>query len=455
MEMSAIAVETKTGIARSRRLRRLGLLIVVSAGLIWGGWRWWSVMQYRRAIAEIQKDIQAGRHGHARLKLAAVSAWSANPDEVAYLAGICERARGRPEAAAESWARVSPSSSFAVPAILRRTERLLERGHLSLAEQLIKSSLEDPRIDGSGLRLSLVPTYCQEGRVNEAERMIEASWEQLNQSGTGGSEDAIKLVRLHIAVWLEAPPIEADRAFLEQAARSAPEDDRIWLGRANLALRTGSYDEASRWLEACQRRRPEDVPVWRASLYWAMATDKIAAVRQALEHLQPRHLSAPRFRELAAWLAARSGRINEHFRPFMLEREIRELMLVVAVAPADVATLERLAERAVQAGRLNQAAEFRRKKSEIDQHRTRYQELFKRKQPYRDAVEMARLAQQLGRRFEAKAFLTIALAVDPKRDDLRGELDALDKYRDAVDESKTPLATLLAPDLARAEPATR
>ena len=49
-----------------------------------------------------------------------------------------------------------------------------------------------------------------------------------------------------------------------QAASLAPDDDRVWLGRANLAIRTGAYDEAKRWLDACLKRRPEDVPVWRA-----------------------------------------------------------------------------------------------------------------------------------------------------------------------------------------------
>ncbi len=449
MEMSAIAVERKKGMPRSRRPWRLGVLVIVSAGLLWSGWRWWGVTQYRRTIAEIQKDIQAGRHGHARLKLAGVSAWIANPDEVAYLAGICERARGRPEAAVESWARVSPSSSFAVPAILRRTEFLLERGQLSAAEQLIKSSLADRRIDGSGLRLALVPTYCQEGRVSDAERLIEASWNDLQQSGAGGSEDAIKLVRLHIALRLEEPPIEATRAFLEQAARSAPEDDRIWLGRANLALKTGANDEAAHWLEACEGRRP-DVSVWRASLRWAMATDRIAAVRRALEHLYPGDLPPARFRELAAWLAARAGRTNEAFRPFMLEWELRELKLALAADPANIAILDRLTERAVQGRRPDKAAEFRDKKSEIQRLRARYQELYNRNQPYRDAAEMSQIALQLGHSFEGRALLTIALAVDPKRDDLRGQLETFGKDREVGNESAPSLAVILAADLARA-----
>ena len=68
-------------------------------------------------------------------------------------------------------------------------------------------------------------------------------------------------------------------------------------------------------------------------------------------------------------------------------------------------------------------------------------------QPYRDAMEMGRLAEQLGRRFEAKAFLTIALTVDPKRNDLRVYFDTLAHTREVVNESAIPLASLLAPDL--------
>ena len=56
------------------------------------------------------------------------------------------------------------------------------------------------------------------------------------------------------------------------------------------------------------------------------------------------------------------------------------------------------------------------------QIRARYQKLNERKQPIRDAQEMARLAGQLGREFEARAFLTIAIAEDPDRADLKSAL---------------------------------
>jgi hypothetical protein len=66
-------------------------------------------------------------------------------------------------------------------------------------------------------------------------------------------------------------PVEVIRSDLDSAARLNPQDDRIRPGRANLAIRIGSYDEAARWLDACRGRSPADVPVWRARLDWALA----------------------------------------------------------------------------------------------------------------------------------------------------------------------------------------
>ena len=88
---------------------------------------------------------------------------------------------------------------------------------------------------------------------------------------------------MHIELTLKPTPVETIRAFLDQAARLAPDDDRVWLGRANLAIRTGAYDEAERWLDACLRRRPDDVPVWRARLSWGIATNRIDVVKQAAD----------------------------------------------------------------------------------------------------------------------------------------------------------------------------
>jgi thioredoxin-like negative regulator of GroEL len=406
------------------RARWTLVLPVVAGGLLWGGWKWWEVRRDRRAIAEVREEINAGLHGTAARKLMAILARRPDSDEADYLLGTCEMARGRTEAAVESWARVPPDSRFAPRSILGRIQVHMEHGRLAEAEQLVKDALDDPRIDGSGLPILLGPVYCQQGRLDEAERLIEARWDHLNEAGEGPSEKAINLVRLHIELGRTIPPVEVIRSVLDQAARFAPEDDRVWLGKANLAIRIGSYDEAARWLDACLRRRPDDVPAWRARLDWAVATNRIAEAQEALEHLPAEASTPARVNKLAAWFAARRGD---------RESERRALERLIKVDPADLAALDRLAELAEQAGQPTRAADLRRKKSEIDQLKARYQKLHERNQPMRDAAEMARLAEQLGRRFEARGFLTFAVAVDSDRNDLRRDLARLNQRTDPTE----------------------
>ena len=64
-------------------------------------------------------------------------------------------------------------------------------------------------------------------------------------------------------------PVDAITLALGKAKQSAPDDDRVWLGLADLATRTGRFDEAGDWLTRCERARPDDPAVWRARLDWA------------------------------------------------------------------------------------------------------------------------------------------------------------------------------------------
>jgi len=258
-------------------------------------------------------------------------------------------------------------------------------------------------------------------------------------AGEGASEAAINLVRLHIEQRRTTNPVEAVRSFLDRAARSAPEDDRVWLGKASLAIRAGSYDEAARWLDACLRRRPDDVPVWRARLLWAMAIGRVPEARLATEHLPAAESTPVQVHKLVAWFAAQRG-------DAVSERGALESL--VAADPADFTALDRLIELAGKDGRPDFALELRSKKTKIERLQIRYQELYHRYQPLRDAAEMARLAEQLGRGFEARAFLTVAVAVDPDRDDLGSELVRLNKQaKITTNEPERTLAGLLAPEL--------
>jgi thioredoxin-like negative regulator of GroEL len=368
-----------------RGWRRISWVLqaAVVGGLIWGGWAWWDLRSYRGALARIRGEIHAGRPGHAAQHLRDLLAWKPGSDEAAYLLGTCEQARGRPQDAAAAWRQVPPDSPFAAQAIQGLMELEVQRGRLADAEKLVRDALDDPRIRGSGLTLALGVVYAQQGRVEEAGRLIEESWERLERAGEASLERAIPLVRLHIRLRRDPPPVEAIRAFLDRAARRAPDDDRVWLGKAILAIRTGSYAEAARWLDACQRRRPEDVPVWRARLDWARATNQLEAVRQAAEHLPGAGSSPALVPNLAAWLAARRGDV---------EAERRALERLLAADPTEFAAWDRLAELAVQAGQPECAAGLRRGKAEIQRLQTRYQELDRRNQPIRDAAELARLA---------------------------------------------------------------
>lgn len=288
-------------------------------------------------------------------------------------------------------------------------ELLIEQGRFADAEALVNRMLIYPQIDS----ILLGPIYCHQGRVEEAERLVEGRWHHLDDAGEGASEKAINLLRLHIELRRTIPSIDATREFLKQSGTLAPDDDRIWLGRANLAIRSGAYDEAWGLLDACLRQRPDDTALWRARLSWAMAMARVAEAREALRHLPAAQSTAADVQKLAAWFALNRGDIAS---------ERRALERLIAVDPAYFQALDRLIDLAVKEGRHDEAADLRNKKAAIEKLQSRYEELYRRNQPLRDAAEMARLAGQLGRRFESEAFLTIAIVANPERTDLRSEI---------------------------------
>ena len=341
-----MSIEAWGPVLRETRKRSKGLtwkpllvLGVFVSVLLWSGWRAWDVRRYRKAMAEIDEAMDLGRNGIAARELQALLSWKPGSDEAWYLLGVCEasRQRQRQQAAEEAWSRISPGSKFAPQAIQGRMQIQIDLGRLAEAEQIVNNGLADPRIDGSGLPLLLAPVYCLEGRVEETLQLLETRWEDLNQAGEGASEPAINLVRAHIDLRLNPIPIEAVRTALDQPALLAPDDDRVWLGKANFFIRVGSYDEAEHWINSCLRRRPDDVPVWRARLNWAMATSRVAAVEESLEHLPGDGSSPAQLRSLGAWFAARRGDVKS---------ERRALQRLITDDPAHVAALDRLSELA-------------------------------------------------------------------------------------------------------------
>ncbi len=147
-----------------------------------------------------------------------------------------------------------------------------------------------------------------------------------------------------------------------------------------------------------------------------IATNRTDLVRQALSHLPADASTAAQIDRLGAWLSSRRG---DH------ESERRQLERLVALDPADLIALDRLAQLMEMAGLPARARELRGKRAEIETLRARYEKLFDRNQPIRDAEEMARIAERLGRTFEARAFLTVEISEDKERKDLRKALERL------------------------------
>ncbi len=138
--------------------------------------------------------------------------------------------------------------------------------------------------------------FYWEGRLDEIRRLRQEAWN--TSSDKAGDLRSLWLIDSSVLT------MEQVRASVEQAAAKAPDDDRVWLARAHLALLSGQFAEAARWLDSCRKRRPEDPVVWRAWLRWARAADSIDEARGPSRTCQPNGFRSPR-----CWLSVRGSPI--------------------------------------------------------------------------------------------------------------------------------------------------
>ena len=244
-----------------------------------------------------------------------------------------------------------------------RRDVFLERGRLAGGRDAHPG--RDPGPSRRSGRPAMVPgPFLPAGRPIRrgdptAGGQLRPAWSRLVD---GALDEVMSVLRLYIPWGLEAPSVEEVRGFLDQAGRSAPDDDQVWLGKANLAIRQGAWDEASRRLDACLRRRPEDVSgSGRAYLNWAVGSGRVAEARKALTHLPAHEASSAQVHRLSAWFASRRGDSGR--------RANRGSERLIAADPADVAALDRLAELAAKDGRNDRRDEIRRMKAELGQSR--------------------------------------------------------------------------------------
>jgi len=375
------------------------LLGVTALFAAWGTARGVDSWRYRACLEQAKARIASGSPAAARRLLAESAARWPGEGELEFLLGACEQALGRPQAAEAAWSRVPNDSPFAGHAAMLRVRLLMKRDRFAAAEELLPAALRASGQHAIEARETLVELLKREGRFAELRTLIQEGWDTY--------PDRFGLLRQLANLDSIVPvPIEKIWPTLEKAAEHSPDDDRIWLGRANLAIRTGEFAKARRWLDDCLQKRPHDAAVWRSRLELALATGDVAGARDALGHLPSDRVPPAEVLALRAWFAARSGD---------QERERRALEKLVERAPGRVQAVERLAELELLAGRPESAARLRARKAELDRAKIHYEMIVTK--PSAEAVlqsaELARQAEVLDRKFEARALWSVVLERSP------------------------------------------
>jgi tetratricopeptide (TPR) repeat protein len=376
------------------------LLLLFSAGagafVIRQRWLQAELVQARAASA-------AGNHARASSRLSRLAERWTNDGEVLILLGESELARARSEpperrseaqaaatAALAAWARVPPSSPHFGRACLLRATHLINTGRYAPAEEILTTAVAAaalaPRYE---LERALSRLYRFQGRFDLVRQIIRGLWSR-SPAPAGELKELWTLDHSPM-------PVEAWRKSLDAADG---DDDRVWLGRANLEITTGRFDEAAPWLDRCLTLRPGDPAVWQARLDLAVATADEPGFWNAVARLPAARFDPPAVLRLRAWLMAlRRDAAAE-------ERELRALL---AIETGDTKALERLAALLVSLGRVKESADLQRRKAEIDRAHDKYRKvLFDGDDLSTRAPLLAELTTTLGRPFDTQAWSILA-----------------------------------------------
>jgi tetratricopeptide (TPR) repeat protein len=416
------------------------LLGIIALFAAWGTARGVDSWRYRAVLEKAKARIASGSPTEARRVLAEATARWPGAGELEFLLGACEQALGRPKAADAAWSRVPAASPFAGHAAMLRVRLLMKRDRFAEAEELLPTAMRSSGEHATEAREMLVELFNLEGRFAEVRTLVQEGWDTY--------PDRFGLLRqLANLDSINPRPIEKIRPTLENAAASSPDDDRVWLGRANLAIRTGEFAAARSWLDECLRKRPRDAAVWRSRLELALATGDPAGAWDALRHLPSDRIPPAEAFSLRAWFAARSGE---------QEQERQALEELLELSPGKVQAVERLAELELLAGRPQSAARLRARKAELDRAKVHYELLVMK--PSSEAVlhaaEAAPLAEQLGRRFEARALWSVVQERSPGNRKASEALLRLDRAMACSSLTLSDLLVEIGPDPPRSTAAT-
>lgn len=409
-------------------------MVLSLIGLASACWPAWTALREQRIRAELQqadREIERGQHWRARKRLDALSKRYPGRDEVEYKLGLCEHARNHDDDALAAWQRIPRGTPYSGRALLLRAHDSQYQGRYAEAEDFFRSAITETGPQRAEARDGLYSLLKLEGRYREVRRLLGEGWLQ----GVDPVETARELWRLDF----DPLPIEGVRGFLDKAGRKAPNDDRIWLGRAHLAIELGQFRDADLWLSACERARPDDAAVRRTRLAYAIAVGRVDRLAAVLAQMGADDSDPAELANLRAWLARQRG------DPRAEQRALEE---VVKESPGDSRAVQRLADLAAREGQAEPATVWRKRKAELDQAREEYQALLNLTDPKPRSRDLARLAETLGRSFDARLWWSIETA---RRFGDREALAALQRAVGAPTAPRTTartLADLLKNDLA-------
>jgi tetratricopeptide (TPR) repeat protein len=380
-------------------MRRPVVITCVGLGLalaIWLVFRALDARRYREELDSAREEFEARRFATARARLTRLAERRPGDSLLQLLLGDCERALGHPDAALAAWGRIPDSSAQATEAALSSGRMALGIGRFRSAEEYLLRASRGGRDIGDEARHLLETLYWLIGRRDDHRALLQERAER--------AADPSHTLRAMWQVDRDPYPVDSLTTSLAKARNSAPEDELVWLASADLAIRTGRFDEAGTWLDRCERARPNDPAVWRARLEWAKEAGKSDEVRRAAAHLRPSDIPRARTLAVQAWLGARDGD---------RETERSALESILVMEPANDAALERLADLAAQAGKPRKVAELRRRKAAVDAARDHYNQLINLPELAPHSAEFARTAEAIGRWFEAQIWWVLAARRDP------------------------------------------
>jgi tetratricopeptide (TPR) repeat protein len=413
-------------------MRRRLLIVVIGLGLAVAAWLAVGAvgaLQFRTELQEARRELAARRVVQAKARLDRLAERWPGRGEVEYWLGACERAAGHTDAALAAWGRVPESAAVARVAALERGRLALESYHYALAESCLERAIPGEGEIGDEARRLLGRLHTVTGRHEDYRRYLRREVER--------EPDPTANLRILWQIDHMPYPVERSRRELERARQVASDDDRVWLALADLAMRTGHFEEAEEWLMRCERARPDDRAVWRARLDWAQAADRPDELVRAASHLPVSFFTQARVLQLRAWMAARCG--DRQAERAALESKI-------ALEPADSAAVERLADLAAQDGERERLADLRRRKAAIDAACVRYEALIRIPDLTAHIPELARAAEASGRRFDAKAWWALAARRDRSiAAEAEAALARLAMANPAPEHSARALADLLRP----------